>query len=154
MDSIKMAALMTSDPVAKRYFVGVYARDDLPSYLPAYPAALICNTDDASGPGEHWVSMFFDTDGHADYYDPLGLPPLFKEWEHYLQRHSQSWTYNSHTVQSTLSSACGYHVVYYLLWRSRGRDPSAILKCFVKKDPRRNDIHVVDFVSDYYYSSE
>ena len=141
---------MMADPHSKRSFVGVYARDELPAFLPPYPATLICNTDPGYSQGEHWVCVYFDPNGHADYYDPLGLPPLYKEWETYLDRHSACWSYNTHTVQSILSSACGYHVIYYLLWRCRGRSTQDILKTFKAKDVWSNDAKVVAFVNDYY----
>ena len=122
------------------HFLGVYPANDLPS-IPWTPCSFICNTHYAHMPGEHWTLFLFDKNGYGEYYDPLGLPPLYAGWEDYLEKNSRrgEWIFINRTVQDSLSNACGYHVIYYLLARQNGRSPNNILKDYTT-DLVNNDI--------------
>jgi len=41
----------------KYHFIGVYAADQLPSFIHTFPAAVIINTDPSNKPGENWISV-------------------------------------------------------------------------------------------------
>jgi hypothetical protein len=126
------------------HFLGVYPANVLPT-LPWMPCSFICNTHYAHLPGEHWVLFHFNDNGYGEYYDPLGIPPLYAAWEDYLEKNSRhgEWIYINKTVQDPLSNACGYHAIYYLLARQEGRSPLNIMKDFSSSDFVNNDIIVV-----------
>jgi len=41
-------------------FDGVFSSDS----LPPKPRLLVCNTDPSHMPGEHWIAIYVDDDGH------------------------------------------------------------------------------------------
>lgn len=124
-------------------FKGVYPSDQLPP-ITMTPCCFICNTHERNQPGEHWVAFHFDASGRGEYYDPLGLPPLYDDWEKYLAQNTShgEWMYVHKTVQDPSSNACGYHVMYYLLGRMQGRSSHDVLKDFTP-NLERNDAYAV-----------
>ena len=60
-----------SDTFAKRVFMGVYAKDELPDVY-QYPCSAIVNTDPSSLPGEHWVAFDIDERGGCNFFDSFG----------------------------------------------------------------------------------
>ena len=97
-------------------FDGVFASDRLPTK----PRLLVCNTDPSDMPGEHWIAIYVDDDGHyGEYFDSLGRAPnrLFK---HYMNEHCREWIYNCKQLQSIISRFCGYYCVCFCILRSRG----------------------------------
>ena len=129
--------------VATRHiFEGVYPRDCLPTDI-KYPSGIICNTDPASQPGEHWICIYIDHYGVGEYFDSFGLPPLFQEFELYLTNYCVSWSFNRQTVQSVTSSTCGLYCMYYLIMRSKGFTLRELLNVF-SHDYVSNDEIVVE----------
>ena len=59
------------DFYAKRYFKGVFARDNIP-FIISYPCSLIINTDPSTRPGEHWLALFFNSKKEAEFFDSFG----------------------------------------------------------------------------------
>ena len=60
-------------------FRGVFSRDTLPSTI---NGLLVCNTDPHGKPGEHWIAMCINDDGHGEYFDSFERPPtkVFKDY--------------------------------------------------------------------------
>ena len=52
----------------------VYAKDLLPGKKPLDMKGYIVNTDISTGPGEHWVVIYFRRD-QAIYFNSYGRPP-------------------------------------------------------------------------------
>lgn len=71
-------------------------------------------------PGRHWVAIFVDTTGHADYFDSLGDPPL-PIFHEFLERHSMAYSYFTGPVQSEVSRSCGAFCIYFLHFRALGK---------------------------------
>lgn len=142
---------MSSDPAAASYFHGIFAREDLPS-ITTLPASFICNTDTASGSGEHWVAFYFNAAGCGTYFDPLGLPPMYEDWETYLQKQSLDghWCYTTKTVQYPTSNACGYHCMFYILCRSRGLRSQEVMDVYTS-NLTDNDDFVFYALCDQFY---
>lgn len=82
-------------------FRGVFAVDQLPD-IPK-KGLYIANTDYSDEEGEHWV--LFNVDRRIEFFDTFGRTPK--------QRWDGEWIYNTRMVQSPLSTACGYHVLYF-----------------------------------------
>ena len=59
-------------------FIGVYARDNLPTQLPPRrPLLLVVNTDRSNRKGQHWVCMCIEKTGqYSEYFDSIGMAPL------------------------------------------------------------------------------
>ena len=147
MNSREVASVLLKDIYTRRVFRGVYARDQLPLYVNTSQAsAFIVNTDSTLGPGEHWVAVWFDGRGRAEYFDSFGLLPLYHDIESFIVRHSRSYVYNQRLLQDLTSSMCGYYVLYFVLMKSRGSNMSRMLSPFHPHRPRVNDRKVWSLV--------
>jgi len=120
-------------------FDGVFSSDNLPEN----PRLLVANTDPAHCPGRHWVCICVE-DGRGEYFDSLGMPPT-ANFEHYLNEHCWSWTFNRRQLQSVISRFCGHYCVYYCVLRSRGVDMPKIASSLTS-DTALNDVLVHGFV--------
>ena len=129
----------------KGTFVGVFAKNTLPSTLPPHrPLLLICNTDPISKPGEHWIAMYFGRNGHGEYFDSLGQKPLVI-FQQFLDKFCANVQCNEKQIQSSISSFCGHYCVFYCLFKYLHYDLDSILNCFTD-DTALNDAIVHKFV--------
>ena len=148
MNNQEIRALLTRDPRARRVFRGVFPRDKLPQYEKDVGAYII-NTDHSRGPGEHWVCVWFDGQGGAEYFDSFGLPPTLDPVLRFIERNTtKRFTYNKRLLQNMLSSACGLYVMYYVLMKSRGALLSRVQRVFNTYQPRANDNRVRSLVKN------
>ena len=104
--------MLTTDQLEKAlknypFFHGVYASDQLPDEIKR--GLYIANTDPSDKGGEHWVLFYKGEDGTIEFFDTFGRKPKLR-WD-------GEWKYNTRTVQSPISSACGYHVLYFAHFR-------------------------------------
>ena len=93
-----------------KYFYGIFSRDNLPKFINT-PFAIIINTDKSDGPGEHWVSVYVNSEKNGEYFDSYGLKPLYIEIEMFLIDNCVSCTFNNIFIQnpSINSFTCGYY---------------------------------------------
>jgi hypothetical protein len=103
-------------------FQGVFSSDTLPTT----PRLLVCNTDPAHKPGEHWIAIYVDKNGFGEYFDSFGRPPS-KHFEHYMNYNCSRWIFNKKQLQSIISAFCGYYCCMYVILRSRGNDMTQIV---------------------------
>jgi hypothetical protein len=114
-------------------FQGVFSSDTLPTN----PRLLVCNTDPASKPGEHWIAIYVDKNGRGEYFDSFGRPPN-KHFERYMNSRCSVWTFNKKRLQSVISGFCGYYCCLYVVLRCRGHDMTKIVGMFTN-DTGYND---------------
>ena len=131
------------DPYTSKIYGGVLARDELPVKV-AYPSCYIINNKPRHHSGEHWLALYYDSKGHADFFDAYGNPPSYFKLEAFVERTSTSWSYNSIRVQG-FSSHCGYYSLIYLLERSRNKSHNFF--SFFSKNFLLNDIKVDHYIS-------
>ena len=112
MDTLQLIKLLKADPATAAMFGGVLARDELP--LLTNNKCYVCNTDNSSGPGNHWIAIYVENN-KGEY----GLPPL-KEFEVFLSNNTSKWIFNDKQLQSFDSLVCGEYCVVYLMLRCRG----------------------------------
>lgn len=133
----------------KDLFLGVFAKDRLPTRLPAKrPLLLICNFDPAHSPGSHWIAMHVDERGRGEYFDSFGRKPedTFKT---FLEKNCSSWIFNDKQLQSVISTFCGYYCVFYCLFKKLDYDLLDIVNCFTT-DTALNDVMVHKFVCEHF----
>ena len=120
-------------------FVGVFAADTLPPIPRSKrPCAYIVNTDPISLPGQHWVVIYFGKKRRpAEYYDSYGRAPLpcFRNF-------INNYKMNKQIIQSSMTSTCGQHCIFYILKRCNGYSMEEILIHFKKEDLLSNDVMV------------
>ena len=110
--------ILGSDPHTSRDFIGVFAADKTPRTLTRFPCSMVFNTDIASKPGEHWVSVFIDVNGYGEFFDSFGLQPQ-SEFLELMNNHCKAWVSNKQMVQNVMSSACGYYCIAHIHTRSK-----------------------------------
>lgn len=132
--------ILKSDLFANRIFCGVYAVDKLPKRVCHHPAAYIINTDVSKGPGEHWVAVYFDGLGNAEFWDSYGFsskryPPISR----FIKNNSFRQLHNSLVLQSPVSRSCGHFCLTFVLQKARGVTLRAIQSKFVPFNLTTND---------------
>lgn len=138
MDTIEIDQLMRRH--CNGWFQGVFSVDTLPSN----PRLLVCNTDPSNEPGEHWVAIWVDVNGHGEFFDPVGLPPD-EDFEQYMDNWCVRWTYNNRQLQNWFSIYCGHYCCFYCAYRCRGFDLGHITSWFTN-DTNFNDSIVHGFL--------
>jgi len=145
MDTAQIEHLLQKDPFMQDVFAGVYPRDRLPRVIKNYPSAYVCNTDPHTANGEHWVAIYVDQDGHGDYFDSFGLPPMYARFVNFMNTHCTLWTWNEKQLQELTSHVCGHYCVFFLMQRCRGLTMNTIVNMF-GQNLQDNDVLVHDFI--------
>lgn len=142
MNTHQLLKCIRQEPVLSQQCQGVFPLDKI-SNLMHYPSCLIANLDDSSKPGSHWIAIYIDEEGRAEYFDSFGREPV-PEIRKQLKK--CDIFYNSVQVQSPWSSVCGQHSLYYLHQRARGSTMNAIVAEY-SEDCDINDTFVVKWVN-------
>ena len=58
MDTYQLYTLLNNDHIIKKYFLGVFAADEIPHYINTTPCIILSNTDVSSKKGIHWVCIY------------------------------------------------------------------------------------------------
>ena len=128
-------------------FLGVFPCDMLPRNLPKKrPLLMICNTDPSYKSGEHWIVIYFDINGTAEYFDSFGRKPE-PVFERFINRCCTSFVCNREQLQSALSRFCGHYCVFYCLFKRLNYSMNSIVNCF-SNDTALNDFIVHKFVCE------
>lgn len=135
------------DPYARKTFIGVYAKDKLPS-IQSYPCSLVVNTDPSTKPGQHWLAIYFGKDKSSEIFDSFGLHPEQYDLVKYLTKYSKEYDFNKTRLQDLDSAACGHYCIFYILLKSRCFSLNEILSLFHKFDFKVNDFMVEHIVFD------
>jgi len=130
-------------------FRGTYPSDMLPHRLSNQrPAAIVLNTDPSTKPGTHWVAIFFNTNGTAEYFDPFGFPPLTSNIIEFINSNAlNGWSCNNITFQTpVLSQTCGIYCILFI----RDRCSNIPFKSFISKFSR--NVFLNDILAEIYLS--
>ncbi len=139
--------ILTMDKRTRLAFRGVYACDQLPSKSPGPTSSLyVCNTDPSTRGGEHWLAIYIDVKRRGEVFDSGGdINPINNEFVRFLELNCNVWTRNARAVQHPLSDACGYHTIFYSVYRCLGYDLDDILHMYTN-NLLYNDSIVKEFV--------
>ena len=146
LNTMEKKNLLTSDKRTRTSFRGVFASDKLPLKAPTF-SLYVCNTDPSSQPGQHWIVIFIDGKKRADFFDSFGMHPSVQGFETFLENNSLRWTHNTKALQHPFSDACGYHCIFYSVYRCVGFDMNAIVNMYTNK-LMHNDAIVKEFVGE------
>ena len=152
MDTTELLRCLRSDDVVRQTFGGVLPRDKLPKRrIKTFPITFIVNTDRSHEPGRHWVAIHLDSKHYGELFDSYGNAPasLGREFETFLEKNVEGYSYNDKRLQGDYSTTCGQFCLFYLHHRCRGHDTREIVRMF-HKDPEINDILVNDFINEKY----
>ena len=140
MNALHIQSVINTNNSLKDIFIGVFPSDRLPKSIKRFPSALIANVDPHNKPGSHWVAMYFDEKGHANFFDSFGRHPSMcsLDFKTFLDKHACYWSFNTRSLQSHWSAVCGQYCLYFLLFLIRGNSMSSIVSRFTL-NRRQND---------------
>ena len=72
MDSTKIEKLLSANKRTRKYFLGCFAADEIPTFIDKFPASLVINLDTKDKPGSHWVAAFVENFSKVYYFDSMG----------------------------------------------------------------------------------
>ena len=148
LDTYQIEGILRANKRTAPYFLGVFAADCLPYTIEHYPCCLIMNTDIAREPGDHWVSIYIDLFGQGEYFDSFGGYPQL-EFERFLKKQCQAWTWNNQLVQEITSAACGYYCLMHLLVRAiQGMNMQQFVNLF-DRNLFNNDRKVLKYIKSH-----
>ena len=141
--------LLSQDPIIGPMFGGVYPSNQLPTKIPPNKRIYVANTHPANKPGEHWVAFYFTPEKICIYFDSYGLPPLLKNFKHFIERNAMNWIYNTKRLQQRTSTVCGHYCIFFSFHMARGKSLLRFQQMFTSHY-RLNDQMVKDFVQAVY----
>ena len=149
MNNVEIETILNADVIARRFFRGVFPKDKLPINVNhSQPGAFVINTDSSDGAGKHWVCLYLNGKGKAEYMDSFGFSPsVYPDIQRFVYDNSYSCKHNPRILQGITSSACGLYVIYFVLMKSRGRSFSKLLSIFNPFEFRLNDKKVARAVT-------
>lgn len=147
MNSKQIYSALRSHPVTTKQFIGIYPSDQLPDTVP-WPCALVVNTDPHDKPGQHWVAIYVDQDGNADYFDSYGQDINTKSILDFVKMNSTDCSVNDKQLQAPLTSVCGQYCIYFVLMRCMKRPMYYIVRLF--KDRFISDAFITEFINRHF----
>lgn len=135
-------------------YLGVFSADCVPSVAllasRSRDACFVSNTDPLGKPGSHWLAFFYYASYRVlEYFDSYGLSlhAYNNVARNYYGRNLAVHQVNFATLQSFLSTACGYYCVLFLRLRTM-YDAASSVQCINKlgESSRSRDSAVVKTV--------
>ena len=141
LNSMDIFFFLKKDNYSKNIFKYVIARDRLPKYV-NYPSAYVINTHNSDQPGEHWLAVYYDSNGYCTFFDSFARSPKEFGLEKFFNSTWTGWKFNQKRVQEHYTATCGYYCIYFILLKSRGLEIEDILILFDDKDFIVNDFRI------------
>ena len=137
--------ICTKDPILKKCFGGVKARgESINMSSVRTPIFFIYNNDFREEEGRHWILiMYFRT--VTIYFDSFGFSPYLLGFRVILEREGVPLISSVKPVQSPLSTACGYHVIFVALQLMRKYSLYQIQNTYYSNNLTANDDFVFKF---------
>jgi hypothetical protein len=149
MDSLQLRyALLQSS----KTFTAVCAKDQLKG-IKEKSFAIICNNEDSSMPGMHWLCFYKnDQDTSVQFFDSFGMPIEFygKDFCEFAAENGKKLTFSKFQYQSNSSNLCGAYCLYVLYYRCLGKSFDEILRGFSLEDTKLNDSLIASFISNHF----
>ena len=147
MNGNEIQSLVSKDVVLKNQFLGVFAADELPDYIPV-GKGLIVNCCKRSLPGIHWVALYRPSSKRIEFFDSFGRDP----WFYGLNINTfDTIQYNNVQLQNVFSNVCGLYCILYLFQRVRGNQMSKVVNMFSRNNTTFNDRLVKSKICTYFY---
>ena len=129
MNTLEICHILSSNPVTKNFFNGVFSVDTL-SLINEKPKLIICNTDISTGKGKHWILIFFnETNDNVEFFDSLGYKPSFygPDFMIFMKKFSTECYFTPVRIQPINSDLCGQYCCFYAHKRCQGFNMKYIL---------------------------
>lgn len=116
------------------HFKGVISADEIKTIEPDKKVAFVMNTANRDEPGEHWVSVFINTDKNSrsvEYFDPFGQfgkrpsKKTLRDLQYLIDKINPPTKLllkvNQVKQQNLRSNTCGLHAINFLIKRINGK---------------------------------
>lgn len=150
MDTQQITRILSGNEKTKHIFIGVFAKDQLPTSIKNFPACFVVNTDASTEEGSHWLAFYMKTSTDLCFFDSFGYPPEYFKGE--IAAYVKSFRlieFNPMRLQSPVSSVCGQYCIYYLYSKCSGRSLKDLLLSFIPNQ-LCNDLKVHQFVTKHF----
>jgi hypothetical protein len=107
-------------PLLKKYFLGIFAVDQISQIRFKDKTFAVVNTDTLEGEGEHWF-LLIRSQRETDCFDSLGVN---EETVRKRLGKMRNILFNESPVQPLTSVNCGVYVIYFALVRLLNADES------------------------------
>ena len=148
MNTIQIDEIFKKHSYTKRVYKGTRAFNELPKRI-IRPSAFIINTETRDKQGEHWLAIFYNTNGSVEFFDSFGLGPTFYGLDEFLIKSSKKCFYNTIALQSLNSVFCGYYCVLFILFKCKKKSFLNFLKHF-DENTFINDKNIKNLIKDFY----
>jgi len=131
MNTRQIDSVLRSDRVAANTFQGVYARDEFIKLTIVCPSLYVCNLDESTKSGSHWIAIYFSPNGRCEYFDSYGIPPIYNDLKQKLLESCKgNVIYNNSVLQGINTTVCGHYCIVFCLMKSRRIPFSRLLNVF------------------------
>ena len=154
MNSQKIVQLTQRCKYLRPVFIGVYARDTLPTkrLTKRKSWALIVNLDTHLEAGSHWIAIYMPRkSNYVEYWDSTGRPPRHITILNFLKQRDYYY-FNNIRLQSSYTTTCGQYCLFFLCSRAHGLTRKEILNFFKSDNLLFNDRFVNRVVQDIFKS--
>jgi hypothetical protein len=131
--------------IGKKLFHGVFPADGVSEVPRKKTYGIIFNTDKASGPGIHFISLFV-TSQKIYYFDSFGNSKIQRDITKYIIKHNKKCVMFCKKIQHANSNFCGFFALAFLLWMKKRRPSRNFYNMFKFKNLKINNTIVTDFL--------
>lgn len=143
MTTLDIQKALKSHKFTKKYFQGVFAINTTPKKVKSKPALYVINSDNSDKPGQHWLAVYFTSNGCGEFFDSYGRSPAkYPEIKRFLKYNSKCITHNNKQLQSLFTGVCGQYCCMFLLHRCKGKSMKNFIKLFNIKKQFENDAKI------------
>src|SRR5689334_890661 len=127
MNTLEIEKILTQNYVTRKYFIGCFASDKIPSTINVYPASMVIHLDRESNEGTHWIALFIINSTTIYIFDSLLISKLPSPIVNFISMFPKQIK-NKTILQSPLSTTCGQHCIVFLYFISLGYTYEKYLK--------------------------
>ena len=126
MNDLKLNDILNTYKPTSVIFSGVFGKNELKP-ITRFPSCMIVNESNFGTRGTHWVPLYFDVNGNAEYFDSCGQTPV-PDISKFIASYTRGYVKaNKLQFQSNGSDVCGQYCIYYLVKRCTNNSMEKIL---------------------------
>ena len=108
-----LESALSKDEFTKKINGGIVARDELPDKV-SYPSCYIINTRQRTHSGEHWLAVFYDNKGQADFFDSYGHHPSYFNLTEFLDHHHVHITIKEFRDSQRIAATIVFFICFFV----------------------------------------
>lgn len=141
MNTNEINTILSCDPRSKKFFIGVFAANQLPRTPRKNTYAFVLNSDPDTLQGSHWTAVFVQrnrlNEPVLDFFCSFGRS--YKEYGFPLKKYAKRIRYNTFQFQPNSSDTCGMHCIVFVQSRCIGVPYNTIINQIYNLNKHRND---------------